>query len=326
MSRKPTAIALTCGEPAGVGPELAVAARRALGASVPFFWIGDPRHLPAGSAISLIETPQEAAGIAAELLPVLRHDFASEAVPGVAKPEHAKDVIAVIERAVALVQNGEAAAVCTAPIHKKALKDGAGFGFPGHTEFLASLAGVDRVVMMLASPLLRVVPTTIHIALDAVKAALTPEVLEATLRITEAGLRRDFGLAVPRIAVAGLNPHAGEGGTMGRSEIDLIAPVLERLRAEGMAISGPMSADTMFHARARAGYDVAVCMYHDQALIPIKTLDFDGGVNVTLGLPFVRTSPDHGTAFDIAGKGIAKPDSLIAALKLAADMAAARAL
>jgi 4-hydroxythreonine-4-phosphate dehydrogenase len=247
-------------------------------------------------------------------------------VPGVAKPEHAKDVIAVIERAVALVQNGEAAAVCTAPIHKKALKDGAGFGFPGHTEFLASLAGVDRVVMMLASPLLRVVPTTIHIALDAVKAALTPEVLEATLRITEAGLRRDFGLAVPRIAVAGLNPHAGEGGTMGRSEIDLIAPVLERLRAEGMAISGPMSADTMFHARARAGYDVAVCMYHDQALIPIKTLDFDGGVNVTLGLPFVRTSPDHGTAFDIAGKGIAKPDSLIAALKLAADMAAARAL
>jgi 4-hydroxythreonine-4-phosphate dehydrogenase len=180
--------------------------------------------------------------------------------------------------------------------------------------------------MMLASPLLRVVPTTIHIALDAVKAALTPEVLEATLRITEAGLRRDFGLAVPRIAVAGLNPHAGEGGTMGRSEIDLIAPVLERLRAEGMAISGPMSADTMFHARARAGYDVAVCMYHDQALIPIKTLDFDGGVNVTLGLPFVRTSPDHGTAFDIAGKGIAKPDSLIAALKLAADMAAARAL
>jgi 4-hydroxythreonine-4-phosphate dehydrogenase len=325
MSRAAAAIALTCGEPAGVGPELAVAARRALGASVPFFWIGDPRHLPLGSAVAMIDSPDEAAGIASDRLPVLRHDFASAATLGLAKPEHAKDVIAVIERAVTLVQSGQAAAVCTAPIHKKALKDGAGFGFPGHTEFLAHLAGVDRVVMMLASPLLRVVPVTIHIALSDVPAALTPALLEETLRITEAGLRRDFGLSAPRIAVAGLNPHAGEGGTMGRSEIDLIAPVLDRLRAEGMAISGPSSADTMFHTRARASYDVAVCMYHDQALIPIKTLDFDGGVNVTLGLPFVRTSPDHGTAFDIAGKGIAKPDSLIAALKMAGEMAAARA-
>lgn len=326
MTRQATAIALTCGEPAGVGPELAVAARQALGASLPFFWIGDPRHLPQGSAVTLIGAPHEAASVAADHLPVLRHDFASQATPGSPRAEHARDVIAVIERAVALVQSGQAGAVCTAPIHKKALKDGAGFGFPGHTEFLAHLAGVERVVMMLASPLLRVVPVTIHIALSEVLAALTPKLLEDTLRITEAGLRRDFGLNAPRIAVAGLNPHAGEGGTMGRSEIDLISPVLERLRAEGMAISGPGSADTMFHARARAGYDVAVCMYHDQALIPIKTLDFDGGVNVTLGLPFVRTSPDHGTAFDIAGKGIAKADSLIAALKLAAEMSAARAI
>jgi 4-hydroxythreonine-4-phosphate dehydrogenase len=325
MTRTPSAIALTCGEPAGVGPELAVAARRALGATVPFFWIGDPRHLPAGSPIALIDRPQDAASVAADCLPVLRHDFASEATPGLARVEHAKDVIAVIERAVALVQMGQATAICTAPIHKKALKDGAGFGFPGHTEFLAHLADVDRVVMMLASPLLRVVPVTIHIALEAVPSALTADLLEETLRITEAGLRRDFGLSAPRIAVAGLNPHAGEGGTMGRAELDLIAPVLERLRREGMMLSGPSSADTMFHARARKGYDVAVCMYHDQALIPIKTLDFDGGVNVTLGLPFVRTSPDHGTAFDIAGKGIARPDSLIAALKLAAEMAAARA-
>jgi 4-hydroxythreonine-4-phosphate dehydrogenase len=326
MTRQAAAIALTCGEPAGVGPELAVAARQALGASLPFFWIGDPRHLPQGSAVTLIGAPQEAASVAADRLPVLRHDFASQATPGSPRAEHARDVIAVIERAVGLVQSGQAGAVCTAPIHKKALKDGADFGFPGHTEFLAHLAGVERVVMMLASPLLRVVPVTIHIALSEVLAALTPKLLEDTLRITEAGLRRDFGLNAPRIAVAGLNPHAGEGGTMGRSEIDLITPVLDRLRAEGMAISGPGSADTMFHARARAGYDVAVCMYHDQALIPIKTLDFDGGVNVTLGLPFVRTSPDHGTAFDIAGKGIAKADSLIAALKLAAEMSAARAI
>ena len=319
------AIALTCGEPAGVGPELAVAARQALGDSLPLFWIGDPRHLPKGADFTIIDSPALAAKVAPRSLPVLRHDFASKAQFGQPQPEHAKDVIAVIERAVALVQSGQAGGVCTAPIHKKALKDGAGFAFPGHTEFLAHLAGGVPVVMMLASPLLRVVPVTIHIALADVAQALTPALLEQTLRITQAGLQRDFGLKHPRIAVAGLNPHAGEGGAMGHEEIALIAPVLDRLRAQGMDLIGPASADTLFHARARAGYDVAVCMYHDQALIPIKTLDFDGGVNVTLGLPFVRTSPDHGTAFDIAGKGLAKPDSLIAALRLAAEMAQARA-
>ena len=319
------AIALTCGEPAGVGPELAVAARQALGDSLPLFWIGDPRHLPKGADFTIIDSPAQAATVAPRSLPVLRHDFASEAQFGQPQPEHAKDVIAVIERAVALVQSGQAGGVCTAPIHKKALKDGAGVAFPGHTEFLAHLAGGVPVVMMLASPLLRVVPVTIHIALADVAQALTPDLLEQTLRITQAGLQRDFGLKHPRIAVAGLNPHAGEGGAMGHEEIALIAPVLDRLRAQGMDLIGPASADTLFHARARAGYDVAVCMYHDQALIPIKTLDFDGGVNVTLGLPFVRTSPDHGTAFDIAGKGLAKPDSLIAALRLAAEMAQARA-
>lgn len=321
----PLAIALTCGEPAGVGPELAIAARRTLGSAVPFFWIGDPRHLPPQTQVTLISAPSEAHLVAADHLPVLQHSFASPAHYGQPRAEHAADVIAVIKRGVALVQSGQASAICTAPIHKKALKDGAGFAFPGHTEFLAHLAGVERVVMMLASPLLRVVPVTIHIPLDAVAQHLTPELLEQTLRITIAGLRRDFGLSAPRIAVAGLNPHAGEGGAMGRQEIELISPVIARLQQEGFAISGPMSADTMFHARARAGYDAAVCMYHDQALIPIKTLDFDGGVNVTLGLPFVRTSPDHGTAFDIAGKGIAKPDSLVAALRLAAEMAQARA-
>jgi 4-hydroxythreonine-4-phosphate dehydrogenase len=317
-------IALTCGEPAGVGPELAVAARLALGREVPFFWIGDARHLPAGTEIAEIAEPREALLVAASVLPVLPHRFASLAQLGQPTPENARGVIEVIERAVALVQAGAASAVCTVPLHKKALKDGAGFAFPGHTEFLAHLAGVDRVVMLLASPLLRVVPVTIHVALSEVPQLLTEALLEDTLRITARGLQQDFGIVAPRIAVAGLNPHAGEGGSMGGEEIALISPVLERLRREGLTILGPMSADTMFHARARAGYDVAVCMYHDQALIPIKTLDFDGGVNVTLGLPFVRTSPDHGTAFDIAGKGIARPDSLIAALRLAAEMAAAR--
>ncbi len=317
-------IALTCGEPAGVGPELAVAARAALGLMVPFFWIGDPSHLPPGSRIHLIDSPDQAYATAADVLPVLAHRFAGPALPGQPAPENAADVIAVIARAVALVQSGQASAICTAPIHKKALKDGAGFAFPGHTEFLAHLAGVDRVVMLLASPLLRVVPVTIHIPIAEVPRALTADLLEATIRVTAAGLTRDFGIAAPRIAVAGLNPHAGEGGAMGAEETAIITPVLDRLRAEGFVIHGPLSADTMFHARARQGYDVAVCMYHDQALIPIKTLDFDGGVNVTLGLPFVRTSPDHGTAFDIAGKGLARADSLIAALKMAQDMAMAR--
>jgi 4-hydroxythreonine-4-phosphate dehydrogenase len=287
-------------------------------------WIGDPRHLPKGSAYQLVDAPHQAREVPAGVLPVLAHPFAAENPPGVLVPDNARGVIEVIERAVALAMSGAVGAVCTAPLHKKALKDGAGFAFPGHTEFLAHLAGVERVVMMLASPLLRVVPVTIHIPLSEVATALTPALLEETIRLTHAGLIRDCGLAQPRIAVAGLNPHAGEGGAMGDEEARVIAPVLDRLRAEGMAIVGPMSADTMFHARARAGYDVAICMYHDQALIPIKTLDFDGGVNVTLGLPFIRTSPDHGTACDIAGRGLARPDSLIAALQLARDMALAR--
>jgi 4-hydroxythreonine-4-phosphate dehydrogenase len=316
-------IALTCGEPGGVGPELAVAARAAL-PDLDMVWIGDPRHLPKGSAFHLVAAPHQARDVPAGVLPVLAHPFAAENPPGVLVPDNARGVIEVIESAVALAMSGAVGAVCTAPLHKKALKDGAGFAFPGHTEFLAHLAGVERVVMMLASPLLRVVPVTIHIPLCDVSTALTPSLLEETIRVTHAGLIRDCGLAQPRIAVAGLNPHAGEGGAMGDEEARVIAPVLDRLRAEGMSIVGPMSADTMFHARARAGYDVAICMYHDQALIPIKTLDFDGGVNVTLGLPFIRTSPDHGTACDIAGRGLARPDSLIAALRLARDMALAR--
>lgn len=257
-------------------------------------------------------------------LPVLARDFGPALTPGVANPAHAQGVIDAIATGVELVTKRDARAICTAPIHKAALIDGADFAYPGHTEYLAALAGVERVVMMLACDMLRVVPTTIHIPLSDVSEALTASLLTDTLLITHAALRRDFGIQRPRIAVAGLNPHAGEDGKMGMEEINMITPVLDALRHEGMDLIGPMSADTMFHATARDGYDVAVCMYHDQALIPVKTLGFDTGVNVTLGLPFIRTSPDHGTAFDIAGKGIANASSMIEAVKMASRMADAR--
>ena len=326
MTQDAAPVALTCGEPAGIGPELAAKAWDQLGSQLPFVWIGDPAHLPKGTPVAEISEPRQALGVAGRALPVLRHDFGTPATPGTPQPAHAAHVISAIARAVDLALSGAVSAICTGPIHKKALKDGAEFAHPGHTEYLAALAGVDRVVMMLACPELRVVPATIHIPLADVPGALTHDGLMATLRITHAGLRQDFGLQNPRLAVAGLNPHAGEGGAMGREEITLITPVINALQAEGLAISGPHSADTLFHAAARAHYDAAVCMYHDQALIPIKTIDFSGGVNVTLGLPFVRTSPDHGTAFDIAGRGSADPTSLIAALRMAQDMGATRAL
>jgi 4-hydroxythreonine-4-phosphate dehydrogenase len=317
-------IALTCGEPSGIGPEIAVAARSVLGDSIPFFLICDPAHLPISARVTIIAKPQDAMTVAADSLPVLLHSFAAPARPGDPHPDNARGVIEVIELAVGLVNSNQASAIVTNPISKKALKDGANFAFPGHTEFLAHLAGVRQVVMMLASDELRVVPTTIHIPLSEVPNALTRKLLEDTLRITHAALIRDFGIANPRIAVSGLNPHAGEGGVMGHEDASIIAPVIHGLSALGMHVTGPYPADTMFHSVARARYDCVVAMYHDQALIPIKTLAFDKGVNVTLGLPFVRTSPDHGTAFDIAGKGIADPSSLIHAIKLAAKMVAAR--
>jgi 4-hydroxythreonine-4-phosphate dehydrogenase len=310
-------VALCCGEPAGVGPELAVRAWQALRADVPFVWIGDPRHLPDATPMVEVDDLHQVASVSPRALPVLPHEFDAPNVPGVADPANAKGVIEVIKRGVDLVQSGAARALCTAPIHKKALIDGAGFAYPGHTEFLAALTGARRAVMMLVSPQLRVVPATIHIALAEVPGALTPDVLRDTIAITARGLRRYFAIETPRIAVAGLNPHAGEGGAMGREELDWIAPLLASLESPEYTLRGPLPADTMFHAAAREGYDVAIAMYHDQALIPIKTLDFDRGVNVTLGLPIFRTSPDHGTAFDIAGKGIANPTSLIEALKLA---------
>ncbi len=317
----PAPIALTCGEPAGVGPELAVRAAKLLAGEVPFFWIGDPRHLPSGALFEEIDRPDQVYEIAPGALPVLRHDFPEEVTPGKPNLANSQSVIDVIARAVDLVQSGAASSLATAPIHKKVLKDGAGFAFPGHTEYLAHLGGVDSVVMMLACSELRVVPVTVHIAIKDVPAAFTPELLEETIRITYEGLGKYWGISEPRIAIAGLNPHAGEGGTMGTEEEDWMEALIARMTSEGFNLKGPMPPDTMFHARARAGYDVALCAYHDQALIPIKTIDFSGGVNVTLGLPFIRTSPDHGTAFDIAGKGIADPTSLITSLRLAGYMA-----
>ena len=317
-------VAISCGEPAGIGPEIAVAAWRALKDELPLVWIGDPAHLPAGTPFQPVGKAADAKTVVRHAFPVMVRNFGPAATPGIANPAHAQGVIDAIRTGVELVVNNQASALCTAPIHKAALIDGAGFQHPGHTEYLAALAETDNVVMMLACKDLRVVPATIHIPISAIAGTLTEDLLSDTLQITHQALQRDFGIANPRIAVAGLNPHAGESGNMGREEIDLISPLLTTLRAKGMDITGPLSADTMFHAAARATYDVAVCMYHDQALIPIKTLDFSGGVNVTLGLPFIRTSPDHGTAFDIAGQGKADATSMIAAIRMAADMAATR--
>ena len=314
-------IALTSGDPAGVGPEIAAKAYAALKDELSFFVIGDRRHFPNSVEIS---DPSEARD--ADGLPLLHMDFAVPAVAGTHNHQNARGVIESIETAVGFAKAGQAAAVCTNPISKQVLIEGAGFAHPGHTEFLAELGGVAQSVMMLTAPELSVVPVTIHIALEDVKTALTAEMLRSTLQITRDALVRDFGMAAPRIAVAGLNPHAGEGGLMGREEIELITPVLDDLRDQGFDIAGPLPADTMFHPPARARYDLAVCMYHDQALIPIKTLNFSAGVNVTLGLPFIRTSPDHGTAFNIAGQGIANATSLIEALRRARDMATARAV
>ncbi|MEM7752710.1 MAG: 4-hydroxythreonine-4-phosphate dehydrogenase PdxA [Pseudomonadota bacterium] len=318
-------VAITCGDPSGIGLEVTLKAWKALQDAVPFFLIADPKHLPADAAISLIADPGEAAAALPKGVPVLPHNFAADAIPGKPTPANAIGVVEVIKRAVRLTLDGAASAICTAPISKKELVDHAGFTHPGHTEYLGALTGADRAVMMIASDMLRVVPTTIHIPLAEVPQALTPELLEDTIRITHAALIRDFGLATPRIAVSGLNPHAGENGMLGAEDDAVIEPVCVRLRAEGMALTGPLPADTMFHAQARASYDAAVLMYHDQALVPVKTLAFDTGVNVTLGLPIIRTSPDHGTAFGIAGKGVASPTSMIEALRLAYAMAEARA-
>jgi 4-hydroxythreonine-4-phosphate dehydrogenase len=327
-------LALTAGDPSGIGPEIALAVWRLRDeARLPSFYLAcDPALLAArskrlGLDIPIAETePDEAASLFRDRLPVVALSARFTDRPGVPDTANAAGVIEAIDRCVADVFAGRASAVVTNPIAKKSLYD-AGFALPGHTEYLAELAARETgrklmPVMMLAGPDLRAVPVTIHIPLATVRDSLSIELIARTGRIVARDMQSRFAIARPRLAVSGLNPHAGEGGAMGREEIDIIGPAIEMLRGEGIDAFGPLPADTMFHARARAGYDAALCMYHDQALIPAKALAFDDTVNVTLGLPFVRTSPDHGTAFDIAGKGIARPDSLIAALKLAARLTA----
>ncbi|MBZ9917327.1 4-hydroxythreonine-4-phosphate dehydrogenase PdxA [Mesorhizobium sp. BR1-1-12] len=327
------ALALSVGDPSGIGPEIAIAAflARTAAALPPFYLLADPALIASrarrlGVSLPIEETtPAQAAEVFGRALPVVTLAARFIDSPGQPDPANAAGIIEAIDRAVAASLAGDAAAVVTCPIAKKPLYD-AGFRFPGHTEYLAYLAarhsGVEAMpVMMLAGPDLRTVPVTIHIALAEVPKALTTDLILATTRVTAADLRDRFGIANPRLAIAGLNPHAGEDGSMGLEDQRIIRPAIEILRAEGIDAFGPLPADTLFHARARAGYDVALCMYHDQALIPAKALAFDEAVNVTLGLPFIRTSPDHGTAFDIAGKGIARPDSLMAALRLARQLA-----
>lgn len=324
-----TPIALTLGDPCGIGPEITLrawAARGDAGLS-PFVALGDPalyaqtaKTLGLDAPVAVVPDMAQGAARFRESLPVLPLRNPVSARPGQPDPTNAPAILESIERAVALAQGGEASCVATNPIAKSVLYE-AGFRHPGHTEYLASLTAAPgepppRPVMMIWSEGLAVVPVTIHIALADVPRALTRAAIVETGLIVDRDLRARFGLAAPRIAVAGLNPHAGEGGAMGREEIETVAPAIAELRAAGIDARGPLPADTMFHARAREGYDVALCMYHDQALIPVKTIAFDDGVNVTLGLPFLRVSPDHGTAFDIAGRGIASADSLIAALRL----------
>ncbi len=328
----PAPLIISCGDPSGIGLELILNAwltRRSLSLP-PFAVLADPELLRSragrlGLGVDVQEVAVDAVDVTfPDALPVLPLESTQIDAPGSPLKANAAGTIEAIERAVALLYQGQARAMVTAPIAKKPLYE-AGFHFPGHTEYLGHLAerhfGVEaRPVMMLAGPDLRAIPVTIHIALSDVPAALTQDLIVTTCRTAAADLSSRFGIANPRLALAGLNPHAGEGGAMGREEIATIVPAIQALRAEGIEAIGPLPADTMFHARARQTYDVAICMYHDQALIPAKTLGFDETVNVTLGLPFVRTSPDHGTAFDIAGKGIALPDSLIAAIRLADRM------
>jgi 4-hydroxythreonine-4-phosphate dehydrogenase len=325
-------LALTMGEPAGIGGEIALKAWLGRGEGVPpFYAVDDPGRLARLAAglgwpvpVRPIGEPAEASEIFATALPVAPIGAALRGRPGQPDPADAAAVVGAIDAAVADVRAGRAAALVTNPIHKDTLYR-AGFRHPGHTEYLAELAGCGATaIMMLVCPELRVVPVTIHLALRRVAETLTRDMIVHAGRVAAAALRRDFAIAAPVLAVAGLNPHAGEAGGLGREEIEIIEPALAELRRAGIDARGPFAADTMFHAEARRAYDAALCMYHDQALIPIKTIDFDGGVNVTLGLPFVRTSPDHGTAFAIAGTGRARPHSLIAALRLAARMAANR--
>ena len=328
-------LALTCGEPAGIGPDITIKAwLRRDELKLPAFYLrGDPdllRHRAKviGLELRLAEVrAEEACDAFADALPVVVTGDPATAQPGIPDGTSAAAAMASIRQAVGDVIAGRASAVVTNPIAKSVLYR-AGFRHPGHTEYLAELAATDghspQPVMMLWSPALVVVPVTIHVSLREAIAQLSSELIVTTARIVVAALQARFGLANPRLAVSGLNPHAGEEGSLGTEDKTIVAPAIDILRGEGIAIRGPLPADTMFHEAARQTYDCAICMYHDQALIPIKTVAFEDAVNVTLGLPFIRTSPDHGTAFDIAGTGKANPASLIAALRLAARMANAQ--
>ena len=321
---KPLAVAL--GDPAGIGPEVTAKSweRRYADGVPPFFAVGAPEALAAvwNGPVAIISDPGEAAGVFREALPLIQIDSGGDIVPGQPSIEGARCAFNALELAVGLARSVAASALVTGPVSKAQLY-AVGFTHPGQTEFVAERCGVagDMVAMMLAGPTLRTVPVTTHVSLRDVPDLVTTELIVARGRTTIRGLRRQFGIERPRLAVAGLNPHAGENGALGREEIDFIIPAIERLREEDAEVTGPHSADTMFHARARAQYDAALCLYHDQALIPLKALHFDDGVNITLGLPIVRTSPDHGTAFGIAGQNIAEPGAMIAALKLAGECA-----
>jgi len=326
---EPAPLAVALGDPAGIGPEVVAKAwtMRRLHGLKPFFAIGDRRSVEAvwGGPVGTISHPSAALAMFAGCLPLLQVDDPGEIVPGSPNLAGARCALDSLELAVGLARSGAAAGLVTGPVAKAQLY-AIGFRHPGQTEFIAERCGLSasNVAMMMVGPDLRTVPVTIHVPLAEVPRLLTPELIVARGRAAVKGLQRDFGIERPVVAVAGLNPHAGEGGALGREEADVIAPAIAQLVGEGIDARGPFAPDTLFHARARARYDVALCMYHDQALIPLKTLAFDEGVNVTLGLPILRTAPDHGTAFDLAGKGAASPRAMIAAIQLAGQCAGAR--
>ena len=328
--RLPAPLAICMGDPAGIGPEV-VARAWALRHehNLPsFFAIGDRRALTAvwDGPVATLDNPTDAATAFGDALPLVQVDDPGDIIPGQPNLAGARCALDSLELGVGLARNAMASGLVTGPVSKAQLYQ-IGFNYPGQTEFVAERCGVaeSRAVMMLAGPTLRTVPLTVHVPLSEVPRAITRELILTRARIVARALIRDFGLPNPRLAVAGLNPHAGEKATLGREEAEIIAPAIAELQAEGLDIVGPLAADTMFHPPARARYDAALCMYHDQALIPLKTLHFDDGVNTTLGLPIIRTSPDHGTAFNIAGTGTATPAAMIAAIRLAAECAARRA-
>ena len=317
MTNKNLPIVITCGDPAGVGPEVAVSAWKALKDEIPLCILIDPDFLPQNINIKILDQAPLLSDVEKNVLTVIRHKFAEHRVPGKPNPENAEAIITAVERGVHFIKNGQCSAICTMPISKSILKDGTNFPFPGHTEYLAHLDGKNNYGMMLVNKYLRVVPATIHIPIKDITKYLTEELIEKTIKTTHQELMSRFSISNPSIWISGLNPHAGESGAIGDEEQKFIIPVIRKLQSEGYNLVGPVSADTMFYRKKRRRFDAAICMYHDQALIPIKTLDFHSSVNLTIGLSFIRTSPDHGTAFDIAGKNLANPTSTIEALKLA---------